>query len=162
MRNVPTELVLLQIAEGLQNLAKNPDLSKNIANAYALSKSEETKLNDARTLIANAAQIKAEFEKRENALKVVDERIAQAINQETQNTNTLKLITQKKNELDAQGRKNDTDSAANEAEKERLADLAESLENQQEELRIAQSDVDKIKSDLKRRSDAVAQLVSSA
>ena len=69
MRNTQTDLVLLQIAEGLQNLAKNPDLSKSIAEAYALSEVEKAKADEAQAFIAQADQLRAELKQREDAIK---------------------------------------------------------------------------------------------
>ncbi len=94
-RNIHTNLILLEIAEGLKEIIKNPNLEQAIKDAYSLSEAEKTAAEDARAIIDSAAEQLADIEKKKAELAVIDDRIAEANKLELFNENTLKDIAKK-------------------------------------------------------------------
>lgn len=64
MRNVPTELILMEIARGLKNL-DGKTIDKQIKDAYGLMESEIKQAEEARAFIQNAKDIQANFDKKQ-------------------------------------------------------------------------------------------------
>lgn len=160
MRNTPTELVLLQIAEGLQTLAKNPDISAAIKDAYALSESEQKKADEARQIIASADAILADIKKREDALSHVEERIKEAEKLECFNADTLDSIRKQQAKIDSQEKINIANAKANEDESVRLKNISDALDDRADALANAEDNLAEARADLKKRADAMKELVA--
>ena len=99
-RNVPTELILLEIAEGLQSLAKNPDLSQRIKDAYALSEGEKSQAEEARAIIAKSKEFLDDLEKQKSQYADIEERIKQAERIEQVNNLSAKFLAKEKSEAE--------------------------------------------------------------
>ena len=156
MRNTPTQLVLLEIAESLQQLIKNPDVSKSITDAYALMDSERAKAEDARNVMGKADKFLAEIKAKENALAVVNERIAEAGKLEKSNDDAMKKIAQLQSELDVYNKQNLANSKANELEKSRLVKERLDLEKRIDAVKEDEDKIKKVRADLKKRSEIMA------
>lgn len=152
-RNVPTELILLQIAEGLQTLAKNPDLSQIIKDANALSEAEKAKADDARATIANADQLLSDLKKKEDALADIGTRIAEAEKLENFNADTLRDISKRQNELNTQTQNNQVTASDNEKERRRLEEWQETLEDREDAVKLSEIESGQIKAELKNRAE---------
>lgn len=100
-RNVPTELILLEIAAGLSNLAKNPNLDESIKAAHALTEAEKVKADEARAYIDSSAEIKADLDKQREELSIIDDRLAEVKKIEAFNEDTLRSIAKSNAELKA-------------------------------------------------------------
>lgn len=155
MRNTSTDLVLLQIAEGLQNLAKNPDLSKTITDAYALSEAERKTADESREFIAKADTLRAELKQREDAIADINERIAKAESVEAFNGDTFKLLNTKQNELDNQQKANEVVANANKAAQTELDKFQDLLDERESALLEGERNLEISKADLKKRSEIV-------
>lgn len=154
-RNVQTDLILLEIAEGLRSLSTDNDLSQKIKDAHALSDAEKAKADEARAVIAQAEQLRAELKQRENALVDVNTRVAEAKKIEDFNEDTLKKIAAIKNELDAQKDRNFQDAKKNDEERQRLEKVNDSVEVRESKVAEDEKEIAAIKADLKKRADAV-------
>ncbi len=153
MRNTPTEIILLQIAEGLQSIIKNPDLSQTIKDANALLESEKLKAEDARQLIAQADAIREELKKREDALSIVNDQICQAEKLENFNSDTLREIAKKNADLDKKANQNLDDFKSNQIEKQELSDLRASLDERALFLKNSENEITDMKNDLIKRAN---------
>lgn len=153
MRNLPTELVLLKIAEGLQTLVADKNLSNVIKDAYALSSAEQKKAEEARDIIARADEIRADFKKREDALANIDERIAIAESLEKSNEDIAKSLEKKRSDLAVEERKNIADASINQIEKDRLDSLQQFLDERASALADSEAENNALKADLKRRAN---------
>lgn len=153
MRNTPTELILLQIAEGLQSLAKNPDLSKTIKEAYALSEAEKSKADEARAIIAQADQFTADLKRKQDALVDIDTRIAEAKKIEAYNEDEAKRLSILSNEISGREKAVKLVEAANEDRTKRLMDFQAELNAREVDLDDKAGEVAKGKADLKKRAD---------
>jgi hypothetical protein len=112
-RNTQTNLVLLEIAQGLKELAKNPSLESSIKEAYELTEGEKLAYENALQTIANAESIKAELQAREDAIADIDKRIAEAEKLEAFNEDTLKSIQKQNSEIARAASKNAEDAVKN-------------------------------------------------
>src|ERR1700748_738562 len=106
MRNTPTELVLLQIAEGLKSLIKNPDISEIVRKTYTLSEEEKAKAEEARLYMAQVDGIRKQIDSDKAKYDDVLQRIARAEALEAFNEDTLKTISKRSQELDAKEKAN--------------------------------------------------------
>lgn len=152
MRNIPTELVILEIAQSLKSLISNPDLSKTIKNAYALADDEKAKAIEARGIIAQSAQFLADLEKQKSAFSDANERIEKANSAEKANADILKIIADKKTEVDNIAKKNNADAKANKAEIQRLEALSIALDDRAAALKISEDQVADMRINLKNRA----------
>jgi hypothetical protein len=157
MRNVPIELIMLEFANGFQKLAQNPDLSKIISEAYALTDAEKAKAKEAQDIIAAADKIKAELDAREDALKAINDRIAKAESMEAFNEDTLKVISERAKGLDKRDialviAEDSVEEARKKVEAEKAA-LAERVES----VKLAERQIEEARADLKRRSVLIAE-----
>ncbi len=118
-RNINTQLVLLEIAEGLKEFIKNPNLEQSIKDAHALTEFEQNKLNEARKIMENADALLADMVKREDFLKSTQERVLQAEKLEELNQNTLREISRQESILSTENAKNE----------EVILDISNSLSN---------------------------------
>lgn len=153
MRNTPTELVLLQIAEGLQNLAKNPDLSKTIKDAYALSEDEKAKSEEARAVIVQSDKFLADLKAQKDALADIEERISEAEKLENFNADTLKSIRQQQSENAQYEARNDTVAGANEKKSSELDAREKFILSREAKIHEAESGLRLAKADFKKRTD---------
>lgn len=160
MRNVPTELILLQIAEGLQALVSNKDLGSTIKKAHALNEAEAQKLKEAYETISNAETIRNELKKREDSLADVAERIAKAEMLEAANADTLAGIRGHYKDIEARAKQNIADAEDNIKERGRLEKLTASLEKRLEAVKLEEQAIAAAKEDLKKRSEAMKALVA--
>lgn len=99
-RNLPTELILLEIASGLKNLIKDPKLDEAIKSAYALSESEKNNAEEARQIIAKSKDFLADIEKQKSQYADVEERIKQAKDIEAQNAATAEGLASKERDIE--------------------------------------------------------------
>ena len=148
MRNVPTELVLLQIAEGLKSLVENPDLSQIIKDAYSLSESEKAKADEARQLISEADSIRAELKKKEDDLLVINGRIKDAEKLEAFNADTLADIKARERALSGEKEANRILAEKTMQEKKRLDAFSASLLEQAQEQKALQKELDDMRKKL--------------
>lgn len=160
MRNIPTQLVMLEIAEGLKALIADKDLSKSIAEAYALSEEEQKKAEDAKAIIASADALMANIKKKEESLAIVDERIKKAEKLEKANTEALKSINKERVVLNAQAVANKTEAEANKKEAERLSGVSADLDARAEAVTKGEAELAEAKADFKRRTDAMKELAA--
>ncbi len=156
MRNIPTELVLLQIAEGLQTLVKNPDLSKIIQDTYTLMDSERTKADESRQIIANADKFLAGLKSKQDALANIDERISEAEKLENFNSDSLREIAKEKAKIIKDAQKNADDAVANAQEKKRLDGIAIDLQSKLKDAKEKEDRIKRTKDILKKRSEIMA------
>ncbi len=156
MRNTPpTELMILEMAQGFQSLIKNPDLSKIIEDTYGLMDSQREKVREAEDIIRRADEFIADLNKKAEAYADIKQKISAAEKIESDNEETLKLISRRQRELDDQQERNKLDGEANKAEEKRLSVLKDALEEDRkqidEEARVNAS----VKANLKKKADAL-------
>jgi len=94
-RGATIEVLLMEIADGLFSLAKEPDLSDKIKAAYALNDAEKTTLDESRAIIANANSIRIEFETTAQKYSDIEDKITQATNIQNNNQDALVEIDKK-------------------------------------------------------------------
>lgn len=160
MRNIPTQLVMLEIAEGLKTLIADKDLSKSISEAYALSDAEQKKAEEAKVIIASADSIRAELKAKEDTLADIDKRIEEAEKLEISNADMLKSIAKERSLLSAQKAALLTDSDANKKEALRLNNISAELDTRAEALTEGENELAEAKADFKRRTDAMKELAA--
>lgn len=154
-RNLPTELILLEIAQGLQTLAKNPDLSKTITDAYALNEAEQKKADEAKILMASADQLRAELKAREDAIANIDERIAEAKGIEASNEALIIALDKRKADLNRQADENAVARALNAKEAERLGAIRDNLVEQSEAIKAETIELNRAKENFRKRVDSM-------
>ncbi len=151
------DLIMLGMAEALQKLVNNPDLSKTISEAYALSEAEKAKAAEAQEIIATADKITAEIKAREDVLLVVNDRIAEAKKIEAFNEDTLKAISERTKELDKREAKTIAAAAENETKEKSLEAKAEKIAEREESVKRAEQQITAAREDLKKRSEVIAK-----
>lgn len=100
-RNVQTNLVLLEIAEGLKKFIQDPNLEQSIKEAYALTEQEKENLAKAQKTLDDADALLADIAKRESELADINKRINEANAIEESNKNQLKDINKLLSQLEA-------------------------------------------------------------
>jgi hypothetical protein len=100
-RNVQTNLVLLEIAEGLKKFIQDPNLEASIKEAYALTESEKANVAAAQKTLDDAEKLLADIAKRESELGDINKRINEANAIEELNKQALAKITAENKALDA-------------------------------------------------------------
>lgn len=162
MRNVPTELVILEIAESLRRLIGNPDLSKIIKDAYALSEDEKAKSEEAKKIIARADQLFASLEEKEKAYSDIDTRIAKAKEAETVNEKTLFVIKHRQAEIDRLAKENSKNALENKKENDRLEMFKSALDSRAEQIKASEEKATRVKENMKKRAaNAQAELAKA-
>lgn len=161
-RGTNTDLILLQIAEGLQSLAKNPDLAQKIKDSYALNEAEQKQYEDALATIAKAEQITTDQAKREAAIVDVNILIAKQEKIEAFNDDTAKELSRQSMALQAQASQNAKDAADNAKEDTRLHNVSAALDDRAENLKEAEAQLAADQADLNRRITAInAQAITA-
>lgn len=155
MRNLPVDIILMEIAQGLQTLIQNKDLNATIASAYALSDAEKAKAEQAAATIAQADDLLAGIKKKEDEFSSVNERLKAAQDLEAKNAEDLKTIAIKERDTASQQSENVANALANEAEKKRLAAIKDALIAKEADLNNSLQDVENTKAALKKRSDKI-------
>lgn len=157
MRNTPTELVLLEIAQGLQTLSKSTDLSKVITDAYGLKDSEIAKANDARAVIAKSDLFLADLKAKQDALADINERISVAQALDAKNKATQDDIAKRQGDLTIQAKKNADDAKANDTRSGALDKRERDVTARETAIKTTETDIQNTKADLKRRSAALTE-----
>jgi len=156
MRNIPTELILLEIVDGIQSLMKNPELLQSIRDAYAFSQVEKEKYEQALEVMKNADQFLADVKKKEEAYLNVEDRIAQAEQLAKSNFDAGKELERVRSLNERQAYLNDQDAEKNLLEAKRLSDFEIALNKREAKLNQERDELEKQKSDLKKRADIVS------
>lgn len=98
-RGAQTDVLLLEIAQGLANLQKDTNLSKKIKDAYALNEAEQKAFEDAQETISKSASFLAEIEKKKSELASVEDRIKAAVAVEEKNKSDAKDLDVRAGEI---------------------------------------------------------------
>lgn len=158
MRNVQTELVLLQIAQGLQSLVKNPDLSKSIKAYYELSETEKNQAEEARLLISKAGELRAELQRKEAEIGDVTTLIAQQKAIEKSNKERGEALNKLQGDLERQAEKNEIAAEANRQEAKRLESVAVALSARESRIKKDEEEIVQTRADLKKRADNISKM----
>lgn len=155
MRNTPVELVVLRIAEHLQTLVKNPDLSKKIKDAYALADTEQAKLDKAVQTMAKSDQLLADIKKREDALAVIDDRIKKSEELEKINNEQLKAIGSAQREIEKKIAETNDFAAKTDARSKKLAESELTLAKREAVLKQEEESIASRKAELNKLTEIV-------
>lgn len=145
------EVLLMEIAEGLSVLIKNPDLSQKIKEVYALNDAEKIALEEARKTLGDADNLRAELAQeakkyadmqskidKQNTIKKDNSELLEAIKKERElSTEKMTEITKGLQDLEALSKALDDRGAALDLREKKLNEAFEDLNRQRAEIRSA-------------------------
>lgn len=155
-RNVPTEIILLEIANGLKTIISDGNLDKKISGLYALNEDEQKKFEDAQATIVQADQLKANLAAEAANYSDVSARLAKAEQQEGINNNSLTIIEDAKKDIEASRQKNEEDAKANENKATELSKYESDLDERDIELAKAKDEISELRTELQTRLNNIA------
>jgi DNA repair exonuclease SbcCD ATPase subunit len=126
-RGTTTEILLMEIADGLSSLIKQPDLSNKIKEAYALNEAEQKAFEEAKATLSQAESLRAEITQKATKYQDIETKIKE-------NTLLLEDIKKSRSELMAINKINESTKNDLEAEKKALDEVSTALDKRQQKL----------------------------
>lgn len=156
-RNLPTELILMEIAQGLKNF-DGKTLEKEIKCAYGLIESESKQADEARAFIQKAKDIQADFDKQKEELDSIH-RVKKEANDAIFTMQAEAAILEKKR-LDVETASASLKQREIAVEKEKSSFLKwEAQLNQREiDMRGQEQTINEERESIKQRAKAIAKL----
>lgn len=153
IKGAVTELVLMEIAEGLSSLMKNPDLSEKISAAYAFNESERQQLEEARNIIATADDVRAQLEEKAKEYDDIGTRIEKEVALKRANEQLLESVKQERQVHETMRVKNENKSNELQGYAKELDKKEQRLAAWQSDLEVAQQEIDKQRAEIKNALD---------